>query len=165
MVNEFNTLPQYQSAKEAWYQAGPEFQQGQTRSRTYCSTFDAGDVLSRFVGPGPFCADRHITTNLNDPPDTGFINNNIIPLRTVAQAAADLTGMLTRVIPQFYFSAKEVMSFLHPRKPTSLLYIDTWNCLFYRDYRVLKSFIFQNHYANDLIYLYVNNVSYENKPK
>ena len=79
------------NAEDAWNRAGPEFQQNQTRFRTYDNTFDAGVVLPSFVGPGPFCAHKHPTTNLN-PPDIGVVNNNdIIPLRTVAHATVDLS--------------------------------------------------------------------------
>ena len=52
-----DTLPQSQSAEEHWYRAGPEFQHEQTRFLTYDNTFDAGVVLQRFTGPGPYSED------------------------------------------------------------------------------------------------------------
>ena len=91
MVNDISTLPQYQKAEGAWNRAGPKFQQSQTRFRSYNNTFDAGVVLPSFIGPGPFCADRHIATNLNDP-DIGDVDNDIIMLLTVALAIVDSTG-------------------------------------------------------------------------
>ena len=92
MANKVNTLPQQLNAEDAWNQALPEFQQSQTRFRTYGNTFDAGVVLPNFIGPGPFCAHKHPTTNLNKPPDIGVNNNDdIIPLRTVAHVTVDLS--------------------------------------------------------------------------
>ena len=88
--NVLNTLPHNQSTEEAWNQAGPEFRQGQTRFRTYGNTFDAGVVLPDCLGPRPFCAHMHATTNINKPPDISVDDNDIIPLRTVAHASASL---------------------------------------------------------------------------
>ena len=87
-----NTLPQYQNAEEPWYQAGPEFQQGQTRFRSYGNTFDAGVVLPSFTDQRPFCAIKHSKTNLNKPPDICVDDTDIIQLRTVAHATAHLSG-------------------------------------------------------------------------
>ena len=81
------TLPQYQSTEEAWLHAGPEFQQGQTRFRTYGNEFDAGVVLPEYVGPRPLSAPTHITTNTK-PPDIRVDDNDAVPLRTVAFATA-----------------------------------------------------------------------------
>ena len=78
-----NTLPQYQSTEEAWHQAGPEFQQGQTRFRMYGNPFEAGIVLPDCIGPRPFVALTHNTTNFK-PPDLCVDDNKIIPLRSVA---------------------------------------------------------------------------------
>ena len=82
-----DTLPQHQSTKEAWYHAGPEFQQGQTRFRTYGNDFDAGVVLPEYIGPRPLNASMHITTN-TEPPDIRVDDNDAIPLRSVDFATA-----------------------------------------------------------------------------
>ena len=88
-----NTLPQYQNAEGAWHQAGPEFRQGQTRFRIYGNTFDAGVVRLDYIGPRPFSALVHTTTNINKPTDISLIDNeDIIPLRTVAHATAYSSG-------------------------------------------------------------------------
>ena len=83
----FNTLPQYQSAEEAWYRIGPKFQRGQTRFRTYGNGFDVGVVLPDYVGPRPLSAPTHNTTKTK-PPDIRVDDSNAIPLRTVAFAIA-----------------------------------------------------------------------------
>ena len=92
MANKVNTLPQQLNAEDAWNQARPEFQQSQTRFRTYGNTFDAGVVLSSFTDRGSFGALKHSTTTIIKSPDQGEIDKDIIPLRTVAQATIDSTG-------------------------------------------------------------------------
>ena len=84
------TLPQHHSTDEAWHRAGPEFQQGETRFRTYGNQFDAGVVLPDYMGPGPTVALTHTTTNSNKPPDIRVDDNDKIPLRSVAPAVTRL---------------------------------------------------------------------------
>ena len=86
-----STLPQYQSTEEAWYHAGPEFQQGQTRFRTYGNDFDAGVVLPEYVGPRPLGAPMHTTTNTKPPDIRVDDNDDDVPLRTVAHATVHLS--------------------------------------------------------------------------
>ena len=103
-----NTLPQYQNTEEAWYRAGPKFQQGQTRFRAYGNTFDAGVVLPDWIGPRPIGAFTHTTTNINKPPNIDVTDNAIIPLRTVAHATVHPSGSTeTKCISMNSFLSKE----------------------------------------------------------
>ena len=87
MLSTLNTLPQYQSIEEAWHQAGPEFQQGQTRFRTYNNDFDAGVVLPEYVGPRPLGAPMHATTNTK-PPDIRVDDYDAVPPRWIMPGTA-----------------------------------------------------------------------------
>ena len=61
-VLDNNTPPLYSPAEvDWWYQAGPEFQHGSTRFRTYNNPFEAGVVLPRDILVF-HCAPKHITT-------------------------------------------------------------------------------------------------------
>ena len=40
--------------------------------------------MPRFTGPGAFCAVKHTTTIITNPPDPGEINHDNIALRTAA---------------------------------------------------------------------------------
>ena len=82
----FNTLPQCLSTEEAWYQAGPGSQHGQSRFRTHDNPFNAGVVLPEYIGPGPTVALKHTTTKYK-PPDPSVeaydrIHDSLVALAT-----------------------------------------------------------------------------------
>ena len=91
----FDTLSQCQSTEGTWHQAGPEFQYGQSRFRTYGNTFDAGAVLPDYTGPRPTVAHMHTTTKYK-PPDIYVDDNNAIPLRSVVLPSVEFTACLYR---------------------------------------------------------------------